>query len=290
MVNILKLLRVIRPHIVLGGFLGYLAGALIGSRSGGAISLTRFVLGYLVVFFMDLSTHFNNDYFDVEADQHQPYKPFGNRNILIETPDLMRSTLIASVASTAISLILAALLAQSTSWQLVAIALLHNTLGWLYSTPPFRLGSRRLGEAIIAVGTGFCVPAVGYINATGALSTGFAWFSLPLIIYGYNLSLCLQIPDYEVDKKMGKHTVAGLIGRKNTYRLVTALSVLASGVYFTQFGDWTTYCSIIPLATSLFGLALSDTREDAKRYTKLNISGLFLFLAGFNLILLLNTS
>jgi 1,4-dihydroxy-2-naphthoate octaprenyltransferase len=254
---------------------------------GGAADWTGYVTGYLIVLFMDLSTHFNNDYFDVEADRHQPFKPFGNRNIFLEHPELLKTSLIASTASSIISLTLATLMTGRTSWHLLGTVLLFNILGWLYSTPPVKLSSRRLGEATIAIGTGFCVPAVGYIVVSGGLSEAFIPFMVPLVLYGFVLSLCLQTPDYEVDKKTKKHTIVGYIGRKNTYRLVAFLSVIASGVYFTHFGDWTAYCSIIPLATSLYGLTLSDTREDAKNYTKLNISALFLFLLGLNIVLYL---
>ena len=281
----MKLLHVVRPHIVLGGFLGYVAGVLYGLTMGGATDWTGFIAGYLIVLFMDLSTHFNNDYFDVEADQHQPFKPFGNKNIFLEHPELMKTSLYASVASTIISLILAALMLRETSWHLLATAALFNILGWLYSTPPVKLSSRRLGEATIAVGTGFCVPAVGYIVAIGRLTDVFTPFMIPLVLYGFILSLCLQIPDYEVDQKMGKNTVVGLIGRKKTYRLVTTLSFIASAVYFIFLGDWIAYCSIIPLVVSLLGLTLSDTRDDAKNYTKLNVSALFLFLLGLDMLL-----
>lgn len=291
MVNgMLRLLRVIRPHIVVGGFLGYIAGAFYALNTGGSINLSGFIAGYLVVFFMDLSTHFNNDYFDIDVDRNAPFKPFGNRNIFLEHPELMRSSLIASITSTAISLILAALLVKSTSWDIVAVALLFNLLGWLYSAPPVRLHSRRLGEITIAIGTGFCVPAIGYIIASGGLTKPFTPFMIPLVLYGFNLSLCLQVPDYEVDLAMEKKTIVGLIGRRKTYYLVALCSLVASASYFILFRDWVPWLSLIPLASSLLCLTYSDSPEDAKKHIKLNISALFIFLAGLDLLLLLNMS
>lgn len=283
----MKLLHVVRPHIVVGGFLGYVAGVLYGLNMGGAIDWVGFIVGYLIVLFMDLSTHFNNDYFDVEADKHAQFKPFGNKNIFLEHPELMKPSLYASIASTTISLALAALMLSISSWQLLATTALFNVLGWLYSAPPAKLSSRRLGEATIAVGTGFCVPAVGYIAATGGLTELFTPFMIPLLLYGFILSLCLQIPDYEVDQKMGKHTIVGLIGRKNTYFLVVLTSIVSSVVYFMFFDGWIKWITVVPLVTSTLGLTLSESREDAKKYTKLNISSLFVFLIGLNIILYL---
>ncbi|TRO48748.1 prenyltransferase, partial [Candidatus Bathyarchaeota archaeon] len=211
----LRLLKVIRPHIVAGGFLGYLVGALYGLSQGGGAPWSTLSLGYLIVLSMDLSTHFNNDYYDVEVDRSASFKPFGSVNLLIDDDGLRASALRAAVACSAISLtVAAAVVLKGSMWHLIVVVALFNALGWLYSAPPVRLHSRRLGEVTIAVGTGFCVPAVGYIVAQGGVDGGFMLFSLPLILYGFILSLSLQVPDYEVDRMMRKRTIVGLIGRR----------------------------------------------------------------------------
>jgi 1,4-dihydroxy-2-naphthoate octaprenyltransferase len=289
----LRLLRVIRPHIVVGGFLGYLVGALYGLSLGGGFSWSNFFLGYLIVLSMDLSTHYNNDYYDVEVDRSAPFKPFGSVNLLIDDNELRGSALRASMACTAISIIVAAAaVLMGSNWHLVGVVVLFNALGWLYSAPPVRLHSRRLGEITIAVGTGFCVPAVGYILTRNGIDAGFTSFSVPLILYGFILSLCLQVPDYEVDRKMDKRTLVGLIGRRRTYFVVLSCAVAASAAYFRLLpplrSTMVPWVSLVPVASSLFSvLTLSDTSEHAQRYTMLNVSALFLFLACLDLLLLL---
>ena len=284
----LRMLRVIRPHIVVGGFLGYIAGILYALNNDGSINWNMFIAGYLIVFFMDLSTHFNNDYFDLEADRQAQFKPFGNKNTFIEHPELMKASIYASITSSLISLVLAASLSMKTNWQIVEIVILFNLLGWLYSTPPFRLGSRRLGEISIAVGTGFCVPAVGYIVGVGSLNR-FMIFSVPLVLYGFVLSLCLQIPDYEVDKNVGKLTIVGLIGRKNTYILVALCCLGASLISFFSSYGLVPWLSLIPLMSSIFGLRMSDVWRDSANYTRINVFSLFVYILLLNLILLQGT-
>lgn len=283
----LRLLRAIRLHIVLGGFLGYTVGVLYGKSIGGSTDWTGFIVGYLVVFFMDLSTHFNNDYFDLEIDRHAPFKPFGNKNIFLEHPELLKQSIYASWASTAVLLILAALVSKRTSWHILDVALLFNTLGWLYSTPPVRLHSRRLGEITIAIGTGFCVPAVGYIVAMNELTWLFYPFMIPLVLYGFVLSLCLQIPDYEVDMTMGKNTIVGLIGRKRTYLFVSFFCLVSSAFCLVFFNLKFVGLSLLPLLSSLWGLRLSNDHDDAKKYTKQVIVALFVYLIGLDTVLLL---
>jgi 1,4-dihydroxy-2-naphthoate octaprenyltransferase len=288
----LKLLKVIRLHIVVGGFLGYLVGVLYGLSLDGRLSWSEFILGYMVVLFMDLSTHYNNDYYDIEVDKHAPFKPFGSVNLLINNNEMRDSALRVAVACSIISLLLtSALVFMSSMWHLIGVVILFNVLGWLYSAHPVRLHSRRLGEITIAVGTGFCVPAVGYIVAQKGIDGLFASFSVPLILYGFILSLCLQVPDYEVDLMLNKKTLVGLIGRRRTYLIVLLCALAASVIYFGFFPSLSPvmvfWVSLVPVASSLFSvLLLSDNREHARQFTTINISALFLFLVGLDLLLL----
>lgn len=289
----LRLLKVIRPHIVAGGFLGYLVGVLYGLSLGGMISWYEFLVGYLIVLFMDLSTHYNNDYYDVEVDRSASFKPFGSVNLLIDDSEIRGSALRVAVGCSVISILMASVFVLIGSmWHLVGVVVLFNVLGWLYSAPPIRLHSRRLGEITIAVGTGFCVPAIGYIFTRNGIDGSFTSFSIPLILYGFILSLCLQVPDYEVDRMMDKKTLVGLIGRRRTYFIVLLCAVAASSTYFRLLpllrSKMVPWVSLVPAASSLFGvLLLSDSPEHARRYTRLNISALFLFLACLDLLLLL---
>jgi 1,4-dihydroxy-2-naphthoate octaprenyltransferase len=289
-----RLIHVIRPHIVVGGLLGYLVGALYALNLGGDLRWTSIITGYLVILFIDLSTHFNNNYYDVEIDRRASFKPFGSDNILVRYPELRLPALYAAICCTIISLILAAaLVITGTSWLLLAFTIVFNALGWLYSTPPVRLHSRRLGEATIALGTGLCIPAVGYMSVSGGIDQRFLVFTLPLILYGFMLSLSLQIPDYEVDREMGKNTIVGLIGRKNTYRLVLLSALAASVTYLLtpmQISGWgiILLASLLPATSSLYTLLrLTASPEDARKYTKISITSLFLFLTAIDLTLLL---
>jgi len=293
----LRLLRVIRPHIVAGGLLGYLAGALYALSLGGAAPAAVLALGYLTVFLMDLSTHYNNDYYDVEIDRHAPFKPFGSVNLFIEHPDLRGSALLVALGASALSLLVAsALVLVGSTWHLLAVVALFNVLGWLYSAPPVRLHSRRLGEVAIAVGTGFCVPAVGYIVAQGGLDGAFALFSAPLVVYGFVLSLCLQVPDLETDRTLGKLTLVGLIGRRRSYILMLLCSVAASACYFLLLPKTGVFwmmplISLIPFVASLLSvLFLDDSQAHAKLFTRVNVSALFLLLVGLDAALLLGMS
>ena len=113
------------------------------------------------------------------------------------------------------------------------------------------------------------------------------------MLYGFILALCLQVPDFEVDRAMGKNTVVGLIGRRRTYLLVLLCAVAASVTCFRFFPDagflgGVQWVSLVPAASSLLSvLFLSGSPEHARVYTMVNVSALFGFLSALDIILLL---
>jgi len=295
--NVGALIRVIRPHIVVGGLLGYLLGALLALNHGAAFNPVHLALGYAVVLAGDLSTHYSNDYHDVTIDSHSPPKSYGRSNALVAHPEARPAALGAAVAFTAASLAAAAAMVAAgfSTPTLLLVASAALALGWMYSSPPTRLNARGLGEATIAVGTGFAVPAVGYMAAAGALDGVLLLASAPLVLYGFVLSLCLELPDMEVDRRHGKTTLVVALGRRRAAAL-TVLATAAATVIFAvspagRIGGsmLPPLLSLAPLAAALRGTsARLDDPRDANHVGARIIATLFIFLLAFDGYLLYN--
>jgi len=274
------LLRVIRLPILLGGSLGYGLGALLGLAGGGVFNPILLVVSYAVVALGDLSTHFSNDYFDAELDRSAPKKIFGGSNLLVGRTDLLLPALgvarILSLSSVALAGLAAAL---GVSPLIVPLALAANILGWLYSLPPFRLAYRGLGEAAIAVGTGFGVPAAGYLTVRGSLDTGFMLCSAALVLYGFVLGLSLELPDMEADRVGGKMNLVARFGWRTCMRFALLLC-LASTVILTLFlGTIIALASVVPLTVFLFGnFLVTENRSRRDVVAAACILSLFTFL------------
>ena len=295
--SLMTLARVVRPHIVAGGFLGYLLGALLALNHGAGFNPVHFALGYAVVLAGDLSTHFSNDYFDVEIDGDSPPKAFGRSNALVEHPRARPAALGAAVFTSAVALTVAAYMVASgvSPPTLMWVAAAAVVLGWMYSSPPARLNAHGLGEATIAVGTGFAVPAVGYVASAGALDDTLLLASLPLMLYGFVLSLSLELPDMEVDSSHGKRTLVVALGRRHSVLLAVLATAAASMIFAASPAGRVNgslmppLFSMAPLAAALSGLtARLDDPVDADRVGARIIAALFLFLLAFDGYLLYN--
>ncbi len=257
--------------------------------NGGSLDPVRFLLGYTVVFLGDLSTHYSNDYFDVEVDKNIKQKKFfAGSGILVNNPNLRLLSRRISLSLLAFSNILAVGLVFFLGVPLLffVVILSANLVGWSYSAPPLRLTSRGVGELAVACVTGFAIPGLGYLVVRSQFDSLFAYFALPFILYGLILSLSLEAPDVEIDRKGGKRNLVVRKGARSVFSLILALSVLAALAFFVYCWFITSFIvdfgavflfSLVPLMAGLLGFVGVFQKNKADRFSALNVGSLFVF-------------
>jgi len=288
--NALKVLRVIRLHIIIGGALAFSIGALLAIIEGGIFRFEIVAFGYATVFFGDLSTHFSNDYFDVEIDeQSEKRKFFGGSKILVGNPRLRLLSRNISISLLVFSNVIAAVSVffLNAPIELFIIMFFANLIGWFYSAPPVRLISRGIGELAVAWVTGFVIPGVGYLSLRNQFDAAFLYLSIPFMMYGFILSLSLHVPDSTSDARIGKNTLSVRSGPQQILRIILILSTLASVAlfsYYCLFGEFGLLdlgvvfgLSMVSLATIFFGAIKFGKKKQLTTFANLNIAALFLF-------------
>jgi 1,4-dihydroxy-2-naphthoate octaprenyltransferase len=285
----LMVLKIIRVHIVAGGFLAFSLGALLALVAGGSFDTARFGLGYVVMLLGDLSTHYSNDYFDVEVDSYIMRKKFfAGSNILVSNPNLRSLTRSISVALLFSSNLLAVglVLFLGVPIEFFMVILSASLVGWFYSAPPLRLISRGFGEVAVACVTGFAIPGLGYLAFRGQFDPLFFYFAVPFVMYGLMLSLSLGVPDVEVDLKGGKRSLAVRKGERGVFLLILALAFSATSAFFV-YSCLVTFAvvdvgvvaifSMVPLISGLVGVAGVFQKRDVHHFSALNVASLFVF-------------
>jgi 1,4-dihydroxy-2-naphthoate octaprenyltransferase len=287
--SIPKILKIIRAHIVVGGALAFSLGALLAVAGGGSFDPARFVLGYTVVLLGDLSTHYSNDYFDVEVDKHiEQKKFFAGSGILVSNPNLRPLSRRISLSLLAFSNVLAVMLVLflGAPLEFFLVILGADLVGWFYSAPPLRLTSRGFGEFAVACVTGFAIPGLGYLAVRGQFDPLFFCFAVPFVMYGLMLSLSLEAPDAEVDRKGEKRNLVVRKGARSVFSLVFALAVSAAVAFFVY--DWfissgvvdfgvVFLFSLMPLTAGLLGFVGVLKKNEVNQFSALNVSSLFVF-------------
>ena len=238
--NVPNLLKIIRVHIVAGGFLAFSLGVLLGIVGGGKFDFIKFISGYIVVFLADLSTHYGNDYFDVEIDKYvEKKKIFAGSGILVNNPDLRLLSKFISLALLIGSNVLAAITVVylGFSIEFFVVILAASLVGWFYSAPPVRLISRGFGEIAVAFVTGFAIPGLGYLAIRGQFDPLFVYFVIPFILYGLTLSLSLHAPDVEVDRRCKKRNLAVRLGQRSSFFLNLIMVFSATLIFLAGFSQ-----------------------------------------------------
>jgi 1,4-dihydroxy-2-naphthoate octaprenyltransferase len=274
---------------VAGGALAFSLGALLAIAQGGKFDPARFVLGYSVVLLGDLSTHYSNDYFDVEVDKYIDRKKFfAGSNLLVSNPDLYSLSKIISIALLAISNFLAVLfvILFDAPIEFLIIILCASIVGWFYSAPPLRLSSRGVGEVAVAWVTGFAIPGLGYLSIRSQLDPLFVYFAIPFMMYGLVLSLSLEVPDVDVDRRGKRRNIAVRKGQHSVFLLILATTFLATAIFglyawqisspIVDFGAVFLF-SIVPSLAGLIGFVGIVQKREVNSFSALNIASLFFF-------------
>jgi len=265
--SITKMLRVARLQFLICGMALFAFGALWAILLGAPISLSRILLGYLVLLPAHLSISYSNDYFDVDVDKYDKPTVFsGGSGVLVDHPELRKpakwTAIILILCSLALGIVF--LIVYSFPIWFLGIVLLGNLLGWFYSAPPIRLAYRGLGELSMAVSIGLLIPGFGYLVTSGQINMDGLLFIIPLTLYGLAFILNVEIPDMESDRLGNKRTWVAQKGRVFSFTVIAASFLLATLSFLSV--PWLTsrnypvdfrilgILSLIPLAAGCIGL------------------------------------
>jgi len=230
-----KLLQVARPQFLIAGLALFLFGAAWAVLLGATFSMSRLLLGYLVLLPAHLSISYSNDYFDLAVDKlGKPSLFSGGSGVLADHGELRRPVKWLAVGLILCSLVLGILFQAMYSYPIwfLGFVVAGNLLGWFYTAPPLRLAYRGLGELSIALAVGFLIPEMGYLVMRGYLDGDGLLFAIPLMLYGLAFILAVEIPDEEVDRLGNKRTWVARRGRGFGFAVVGISLLLATLSFF----------------------------------------------------------
>jgi 1,4-dihydroxy-2-naphthoate octaprenyltransferase len=287
-ITLIKIIKLGRFQFVIGGFLFFYAGSFLAIILGAEFLLSKFIMGYLILFMAHLAVSYSNDYFDANTDKYNnPTKVSGGSGILVDNPELKKYAKWISIALICLSLTLGAAFTVIFSYTVFffLFVVFENLLVWFYSAPPIKLAYRGLSEVSTTI-AGFLIPGMGYFTLMGTLDVYFLIFAVPMMLYELFFINSVEIPDMEGDKIGGKITWIVKRGRKFGFKIIAISGLLATIsfilIYFMniypQIIDFRiiTIISFIPLTFGIIGLLKKPVdRILATNLVTYNVSSLF---------------
>lgn len=147
-------------------------------------------------------------------------------------------------------------------------------LGFFYSAPPLRLSYHGLGELVIGTIFGPLNMAGTYYAACGEMSNAVVLVSVPVGLLIMNIIYVHSIMDFVPDKKIGKKTLAVLLGNPTAMLAVQGVIVFAPfalvayGIvtHLLSSAYWFTFLTL-PLAVSLFYMMVEYVKHPERTFT-----------------------
>ncbi len=194
------------------------------------------VIALLGVVFAHLGMNLADDLFDYKVDSgatRERLAADGIRARIAKYPYLTSGQASVRQLKAAICVFLALAAAAGAAITLIRgpvtiyIALAALVIGLSYSGGPLRLGFRAVGEAVIFIMFGPLLMCGCYFAATGIITSGIVWLSAAVGLLVTNIVYTHSIMDAAPDKRIGKRTMAHVMGSpKGMIALSAALNTL----------------------------------------------------------------
>jgi 1,4-dihydroxy-2-naphthoate octaprenyltransferase len=173
--------------------------------------------------FLHLGMNLLDDYFDYKVGSAEARKEVvgeGFRGRMVKYPYLTsgeataKQLLVAVFAFLGIAAVMGVVVFAIRGWMILVWALAALLIGASYSGGPLKLGFRGLGELVIFVMFGPLMMSGVYYSITGVLDWKIWLLSTAVGLLVMNIVYSHSVLDAVPDKKMGKTTMAHLMGGK----------------------------------------------------------------------------
>lgn len=229
-----------RPLFLLGGVLLYALGAAIAAYLGRPFDRTLYLVGQILVTLLQLMTHYLNEYFDSDADQHNSSRTWlsGGSGAIGSEGLPKKVALYAAVITLALAATIATAALVTDAFPALAwlVLLLSFSGAFFYNAPPLRLASSGYGELIASVVTAGLTPAFAFALQTGELHRLLLMSTVPLIALCFAMIMVFELPDYATDLKHRKRTLMVRLGWSAGMRahdIAIVFALVSFGVAFS---------------------------------------------------------
>ncbi len=292
-------IKIVRFQFYPMAFITYVLGNTIAYKTTGIFDLFVFLLGYAVLFLIELSTILTNEYFDYKTDSlNKNYSMFtGGTRMLVERRITFRELKFAIVGVVSCITICGLLLIRinhiTSPIKILFLIGLGLFMGLGYTAPPFKFSYRGLGEIVVGITHSIYLIIYGYALQTGTLYTALpVFFSIPLFFSVFAAITLAGLPDRLSDNAVSKQTIAVVFGSKTalTFSAIficfAALSGLTIWFYTLHFWVFALSLGVIMLHAlfllwSIYKLIASEDYN--RRIDKLMTSSL-IYIIWFGLI------
>ena len=263
--------RASRPFSFTASVVPVLVGTLLAAYHD-AFTWWLALLALVGSVFIHAGTNFVNDYFDDRkgADNVESLGPAG---LIQRRVVKARSVLIAGIFCFAAGSAIGLVLVWATNLELLWLGIASVLAGFLYTGAPLHLAYIALGELTVFLFMGPVMVMGAYFVQTEAWTMDAFFASLPIAFLVTAILHANTIRDIDSDRRVGKRTLATLIGRRGAnvemYVLLTSAYVALIASVALGAVPWP---ALLALATAPGAVAIAKVCAEGGSPKKLNVA------------------
>lgn len=187
----------------------------------GSYSMVTAIICVIGIAFAHLGMNLLDDWFDYHkgsAQAREKVASEGFRGRMVKYPYITsgkatpKQLLIATSIFLGIAAICGCIVIAIRGWEILYWMIGGFVLGYSYSGDPLKLGYRGLGEMVIFLMFGPLLMTGMYYAITGVITYKIIWLSIAVGLLVTNIVYSHSVLDSIPDRKMGKRTMAHLMG------------------------------------------------------------------------------
>jgi 1,4-dihydroxy-2-naphthoate octaprenyltransferase len=255
MARLLAFAQLTRPVFLAGGAVLYALGAALAD---GPIDRGRYAVGQAMVTAIQLSAHYANEFFDLDADRLVAERRtwFSGGSGALAGGNLPPAVALRAARVTSLISMVAVAAAATFSPGLALIGAAALAGAWAYSAPPLRLVSTAAGVTVASMVVAVLTPLAGALTVGSATVDETAAILASLFVLHHAMLLAFERPDRESDARAGKRTLSVRIGQARATVLHGALVLSAFAVLASAAGVGVLTWKQVAWALALVPLAL----------------------------------
>ncbi len=202
-------------------WIAYTVGAVAWSATSRRWSLASYLLGYLILFLIELCTIIANEYFDYPSDrQNENFSMFtGGTRVLVEGnlsfTQVRNAILLILTVIPIISYFLVKISDDGSQSAVAVLILVGLFFGLGYTVPPLKFSYRGAGELVVGLTHSTYVILCGFVFQGGSWKDPLPWLlSVPLFFAVLGGNTLAGIPDRQADNAVMKKSIAVMYGSR----------------------------------------------------------------------------
>lgn len=250
--KVMPWIKAIRLQFYIMTFFAYSCGVFAAKEMGLDVQPSLFVLGYLLLFLLEVAVVFSNDYQDRATDADNKYYSMftGGSRVLVTgliSAQAMKRAIVLVFGACIVLGAFIVWLSPAPFGITIPLILIIMIITMSYTLPPFKFSYRGLGELIVGVTHSAVMIVCGFVFQGGLITDPYPWLlSIPLFLSIVPAIILAGIPDYEADKAAGKGTLAVRMGKSKASLLAiifimaavfSAIFLMVNGALAYAFGN-----------------------------------------------------